>query len=307
MAIFVLGAVLLAIAVLYLARGRGRSSPLIWMLSVAVALSAGLVTVLDRDRVRADAGYEERVAVLAERDPRALTGPERLALLKNIALRRPDDAQAQRFLGDEFARAGRWFEAARSYERELRLAPSSRAWLDFGDAAVRLNDGVVTRPAREAYRAALELDPAAHEAEWRLAYGLYQDGEVDAAGRAWAALFARMPAGRARDALAIQAGEVMATPRSGPDADAPIAITPDDMAAFADAMIARVETRLARNPKDLADWCAVVFARARLGDRDAAEDALQRASAAFDLDDPEAVFINALMAAFGVESVTSSE
>lgn len=297
-AFYLITAACAALATAYAAAPLWRARP------AAAALLAGLAIVAAGGAFALSGGAPEPGAPIARRiaalrlpdvDAAALSPQERVAVLEAIAEDHPDDPMAFYFLAAEYARAGRSFEAVQARERVVALAPSADAYADLGEALVTRNEGQVTPEARRAFAAALAEDPGHPMALWFEGLALEQSGAMREAAALWGRLVAAMPADDpVRFSFAADAVARLSRPQAGPGEDAPAPMLADDadLAAFAETMLARVETRLDEDPDDLPSWFALYRGRLALGDGAGALAALDAADAAADWDEGERALLD---------------
>ncbi len=271
--------------------------------AVGALASLGLF-VLAGGGLQPGAAYADRLAGLSARAPETLSPPERLVLMQSIARERAADPLAHKFLGDEYGRAGRWFEAASAYDVAARLDPSPEHLSAFGRATVALNDGAVTQPARQAFAAALQRNPAHPDAGWFLALGDHQDGEIERAEARWAAVFADAPPDAPaviRRALATV--EILSQPRRGPvgmsgnaapaSVEAPFAAAIQGDAPDLSLMVERARVRADASPDQLAPSLVLAHALSVTGDAAGAVSAIERAQERFASDPGRLVLLEA--------------
>jgi cytochrome c-type biogenesis protein CcmH len=203
----------------------------------------------------------------------------------------PNDGSGWEVIGPAYVRLGRYRDGVRAFGNALQLLGSDvRRETSYGDAIVRLNDGVVTADARAAFERANRLDPKAVPPRFYLALALGQEGRKAEAVAAWQALLAGAPADAgwvpiARNALArVESAEVAApAAAAGPsEADIKMAaqMSPQERLGMIGGMVEQLARRLAGDPSDGAGWARLIRSYMVLG-RDAdARAALAKARSA---------------------------
>jgi cytochrome c-type biogenesis protein CcmH len=210
-----------------------------------------------------------------------------------------------------------WSKASDAFQHAIILGDKS-ADIDesYGEMQVLAAAGVVSPAARDAFAAAIKVDPKCQVARYYLALADSQAGETQKAIAAWVALAAEIPEGSpmragiaqgvssaARsagiDAPSLPKGQPAAAEApdaAGPSAQRPAAQGPaangptdDQVAAAAEmppgdrermihGMIARLADRLRGNPGDLDGWLRLGRAYAVEGETDKAIDACDHAA-----------------------------
>lgn len=188
-------------------------------------------------------------------------------------------------------------EAAATLSRATAKAPH-RADLRslLGEAQVAIADGKVSEPARQSFRAALNLDARDPRARFYLGLARAQDGDAKGAVEDWLALEADSPpdapwrpllAERLKQASAevgidLDGRRTASAPRGPSAADVAAAqqMAPSDRQQMIRGMVEGLAQRLEDNPGDVEGWQRLARARRVLGEEAAATDALRRASEA---------------------------
>lgn len=197
-------------------------------------------------------------------------------------------------LGRTYMSMGRYADAASAMETVIERDDATSAVLSrYAEALIAVDDGIVTPPARIAFRRAREMDPSNPAASFYEAIALDQDGESEqahdllvsrleqAAGPTpWMEAFIAQ-ANRIGDTIG-RAPVSLATfaPMSG-DAPGPTqddvasasGMSEDDRAAFIRSMVDRLAVGLADNPGDLDGWLRLGNAYRVLGETDKAREA----------------------------------
>ena len=306
-------------AAIYVARPvmRGTSAPRARLVGPTVAVAIGALSfgvyALNGEPAVEGRPYAAVADRLVEADPRTLSLPEQEVRLREIVRRAPEDADAMVRLGGVLSASDRHLEAVAMLERAARIAPTPQALSALGQSLVMLNDGEITAEARRAFEAAHEQAPGLAPPAFFLAQAAYEAGDRDEAFRRWSDLLARLDADDPyRRVVAMRAADLLSRPAAGPIAaedgaqgeDAPAApfadMTEDEAQAMIAGMMDRLETRLEADPDDIPGWLTLARARLLSGDREAAEAALARASAAADGEGERAV-LSALAGALEIE------
>ena len=271
-----------------------------WVALAAVALAAGTIGW----RLIYDPGAGAPAPAAAD-DP--------LAAMAADARANPRDAAGWQRLGFALFDAGRFAEAADAYAKASEAAPTNAVlWSSLGEALVMASrDNPMPPRALAAFRKAAELDSGDPRARYFLA--VHRDIGGDHAGAIddWLALLADTPAGAPWEAdlkrTIEQVGKInkidvadrmAATDGKRPTAPAPApafaaipgpsseelaaagSIPPGEQRAMAEGMVARLEGKLADDPKNVEGWIMLMRSRKALGQDAAASKALASAVAA---------------------------
>jgi cytochrome c-type biogenesis protein CcmH len=212
--------------------------------------------------------------------------------------------------GRDLLEQGRAAEAAEAFAHAAMKVPD-RADLrsQLGEARVAAANGMVSEPARAAFRQALSIDARDPRARFYLGLARAQDGDMKGAIDDWLALEADSPPGapwrpmlaeRLRSAAA-EAGVALdqrraemppaqpspapqsSLPQRGPtaaDMAAAEKMEPGDRQQMIRGMVEGLAQRLEDNPADIEGWRRLARARRVLGEEAAATDALRRAAEA---------------------------
>ena len=106
----------------------------------------------------------------------------------------PDDGRGWKVIAPVYMRLGRYEDAAKARANALRLLePTAQRQADLGEALVALDNGTVTPEAKEAFDAAIRLDPGNVSARFYQGLAAEQDGRREDAARIWRALLAEAP------------------------------------------------------------------------------------------------------------------
>ncbi len=265
---------------------------------VAVALAAGAIGY----RLIGSSGGETAPAAAAD-DP--------LAALERRTRDEPDNAGAWQELGFAYFELGRFADAATAYEKATGIDPDSAVlWSSLGEARVMASErDPMPAAALEAFRKAVSLDPKDPRARYFLAVEKDLAGDHEGAIAAWLALLAETPpdapwetdlrrtieqvgqinAIAVEERIAAAQDLRPATPAPamsgipGPTQEqitAASALRPAEQQQMAEEMVARLATRLEREPQDVEGWVMLMRSYQTLGRAADARAALGKALAA---------------------------
>lgn len=238
-----------------------------------------------------------------------------MAALERAAAESPQDPAAWRALGAAQFDAGRFEDAARSYEMASELAPGlAVVWSALGEARIMASrSDPMPAPALQAFRKAAALDPKDPRARYFLGVKRDLDGDHPGAIADWLALLGDTPPGAPWEAdlrrtieqvgkihkieVASRIAAVRQPASPAGQADMPLAaraipgpspldlkaaasIPPSQQREMVDGMVARLEGKLKANPRNVEGWVMLMRSRVTLGQRDKAAQALADAIAA---------------------------
>src|SRR5579863_3916161 len=224
----------------------------------------------------------------------------------------PRDPAAWRALGESRFEAGQYADATNAYQRAVALAPSNAAvWSALGESRVMASaHDPMPAEALKDFREASTIDPREPRARYFLAVQKDLTGDHDGAITDWLALLGDTPPGAPWEAdlrrTIAQVGQInhiavtariaavhqpapLAMPAppmagiAGPTAEdlqAASAIPPSQQQAMAQAMVARLEQRLAADPHNADGWAMLIRSRMTLDGPEKASAALAQAVAA---------------------------
>lgn len=222
-----------------------------------------------------------------------------LAELARAAAANPDDADAWLRLANAYSSIEMFDDAVAAYRKAISLGPVAAGINgDFAEALVMAAEGTVAPEARAIFEAELASGSSDPRPQFYLALGDYQAGKPREALDRWAAMIASTPAdapwlgivrehlARAANDLDLDVAEV--TPEPLPAQGGAPQLTPEQRAeleamnpAERDAMIREMveglDANLREDPMNLEGWERLIRARMAHGERDAAQDALNRA------------------------------
>ena len=229
---------------------------------------------------------------------------KQIAAMTRSAEANPGDASGWLRLANAYKSIEMYDDAVGAYRKAVGLGPlDAEINGDFAETLVMAGQGTVTPEARTIFETILSAGPGDPRPQFYLALGDYQAGKTREALDGWAALIAETPAdapwlGFVRDNLALAANdlgldvaEVMPEPlpaRSGgnaqltPEQRAEVeSMTPEERDEMIREMVEGLDAKLRDDPTNLEGWERLIRARAMLGERDAAQDALGRGLEAF--------------------------
>jgi cytochrome c-type biogenesis protein CcmH len=269
-----------------------------WVALAAVVLAVGTIGW----RLAYDPSAREEPAPGAN-DP--------LAALEADAKANPRDAAGWQRLGFAYFDAGRFADAAEAYAKATEAAPGNAVlWSSLGEALVMASaDSPMPPRALAAFRKASSLDPKDPRARYFLAVNRDLGGDHKGAIGDWLALLAETPPGapweadlrrtieqvgkingiEVADRIAAAAGKRPAATHPafgaipGPSQEqlaAAGSIPPGEQRAMAEGMVAKLEQKLAADPRNVDGWIMLMRSRKTLGQDAAATDALAKAVAA---------------------------
>jgi cytochrome c-type biogenesis protein CcmH len=273
------------------------------------------LAVLGLAAVAAVAGLGYRAMTGGESEsPGAADDPNAAPTLEQLEARAkadPLDTKAWQELALEYMARERYDDAARAWRQAIEGDPDNGArWSALGEARVyQTQSPEMPGPAVAAFEKALALDPTDPRARYFLAVRKDLQGDHAGAIADWLALLADTPPGapweanlrqtieqvgkingiatearmaeatKARPQPALTAGDAIPGP-SGEQIAAASAIPPGEQRDMAEGMVARLEGRLAADPRNVEGWVMLMRSRMTLGQADKAAKALKDAIAA---------------------------
>lgn len=274
-------------------------------LGLAVLGLAALAAVAALGYRALTATDEPEAAQSAEPD-----APPSLEELEARAKADPGNSGAWQELALAYMARERYEDAARAWRQAIEGEPDNAAlWSALGEARVYQTQSVeMPAGAVEAFRKALELDPTEPRARYFMAVKKDLEGDHEGAIRDWLALLEDTPPGapweenlrrtieqvgkindietesriaaasQGQPAPALSAGKAIPGP-SQEQLAAASAIPPGEQREMAEGMVARLEGRLAADPKNVEGWIMLMRSRMTLGQPDRAAQALKQAVA----------------------------
>ncbi|MXO73530.1 tetratricopeptide repeat protein [Alteraurantiacibacter buctensis] len=250
-------------------------------------------------------------------EPVASTGDAELDSLLAATQASPDSAEAWQRLAFAYFARNLFAQAAEAYDKAASIAPESAVlWSSLGEARVMASESdPMPAPALAAFRRALELDAKDPRARYFMAVNKDLGGDHEGAIADWLALLADTPPGapwetdlvrtiqqvgqregtdlqpRIDTALAARA-DLPQGPAALPGAPPAMAgipgptqeqlaaassIPPSQQQDMAEAMVARLATRLESNPQNVDGWIMLMRSYRQLGRDEQARSAYARA------------------------------
>jgi cytochrome c-type biogenesis protein CcmH len=213
----------------------------------------------------------------------------------------PGDGRGWELLAPIYMRAGRYDDAATAFANVARhLGPTMERLVDLGEARALAAGGIVTVEARAALDEAGKLAPINAKGRYYLARAQEQDGDKAGALATLRALLASAPPGaewaqtvsdRIRHIEGVPAG-----------AGAVAALGAEDRMAAIRGMVDGLAARLQAQGGTAQEWAQLVRARAVLGDRAAASQALKAGLAQHATDAAGVEQLRAVASEAGVEA-----
>ncbi len=246
---------------------------------------------------------------LAARPAAAGVAPvdEMVVRLESRLKEAPGDLEGWRMLGWSKFRMDDFSGAATAYAKAVELAPDDAETLSsYGEALARAAGGLVTPNAAAVLEKSRKLDPANPRARFLLGLKKQQDGKPKAALDDWLEMLRTAPdnadwyadvRGRVVELATSSGVDVSARlpapraipggapdPAAGPTAEEVAragSMDPASREAMIEGMVARLDARLEKDPRDVDGWVKLIRARRVLGQEALAASALARGSAAF--------------------------
>jgi cytochrome c-type biogenesis protein CcmH len=256
--------------------------------AIAAGLCAlGLYVLLGAPGVP-DQPYKQRVATWRKTDPATLDAPRLAAVLKTVAVDRPNDPQVFNFLGKAEMAAGDPFGAQKAFAKAADLAPTDPTYpTELGEARLAAAGDKLSAEDSAAVEAALHralaLDPKTIPARYALGETEIMSGDRASGLSEWRGLLADLSEADGR--RAILAAQIDRVAAGGPIETPPPAAPPTgqgaDASAFIRAMVASLAAKLKADPNDTEGWAQLVRSYGVLHDAPAQADALAKARKQF--------------------------
>jgi cytochrome c-type biogenesis protein CcmH len=238
--------------------------------------------------------------IQAGKQPDNIDMPAMLALIEKRVEDDPKEVASWHFLASNYLNAGRFTDAANAFDRIIAVTgPNAELYASMGEAMVFGNKGLLTEQSAAIFREALKLDPKDPKARYYDAMGLAQQGQKDAAKKAFEALLVDSPANAPwRRAVETQIAELSPNATAPQISDEQIknaeGMSADDRTAMIRSMVEGLDAKLKDNPQDIEGWLRLVRARAVLNEPDKAVAALSTARQTFAGKDGETKLLNDL-------------
>jgi cytochrome c-type biogenesis protein CcmH len=271
--------------------------------ALAISLSAGAVLLYLQLGVpgASDMPLAQRTDLPAPGDEEHVR--QQVAEMARAAEANPGDADAWLRLASAYSSIEMYGDAVKAYRKALSLGPvAAGVNSDFAMTLVMAAQGTVTPEARAIFEAELASAPGDPRPQFYLGLGDYQAGRPREALDRWVALIAASAAdapwldvvrehlARAAEDLDLDVAEVMPEPLPAQGGGSQLtqeqraeveAMTPAERDAMIREMVNGLDAKLLEDPMNLGGWEQLIRARAMLGERDAAQDALSRALEVF--------------------------
>ena len=230
--------------------------------------------------------------------PATMDLPTAIAKIEQHMAQHPDDGKGWAVLAPIYVRLGRFDDAERAYQNEIRLlGPSAERWGALGEAEVFAGSGTITSQATAAFQHAVALDAASPRANFYLGLAAQQDGDKAKALAIWQKLAANSPPDApwlptVRNHIAELSGTPLPAPAmaaapagsgvpGGPMAAQIASMAPDKQQAFIRRMVDGLADRLKSNGNDIDGWLRLVRAYRVLDELGKAKGALGDAKHSF--------------------------
>jgi cytochrome c-type biogenesis protein CcmH len=214
-----------------------------------------------------------------DRDPSQQTPEELIARAEAHLAANPEDARGWDVLAPIYLRLGRFEDAAGAFANAARLdAPTAARLAGQGEALTAAARGQVTDEARELFSQALEIEPGDVRSRYFVGLAAAQAGDRPAAEQIWSQTISELPEGSPWRGVIAQA----MNETQGPSQDEA------GRAEMIEGMVAGLAARLEANHDDVDGWQRLIHSYMVLERSGDAQDALDRARAAFGAGSPEA-------------------
>ena len=275
--------------------GTSAARPTLVMVTVLVFLGSYGFYLLIGNPGMPDFPLDEQKNSAARMTKEDAKSPEMInevAILKTYLAQKPDDIEAWRALGqletDLYDRP----EAAKAFQRWHELDPNSiDAAVVYAESLIILSDGRVVPAALLVLNRARKIQPKNPGVRHYMALAEYQDGKVEQALAGWKALAADSKPGapwlNALNRWIREAEKELGLPSSvargtGPALSAEQRATAADMspaerAKMIKSMVARLQSKMDENPKNIDGWFRLARAYSVLGQKADAIKAMEQA------------------------------
>ena len=230
-------------------------------------------------------------------DPATMDMAVALSRVENHLQLNPGDGKGWEILAPIYLRTGRYDDAARAYANAAtHLGPTMERLVDVGEARFLAAGGVVTAEARAVFEEARKLAPLSPKGLFYLAIAREQDGDKAGAVSDLKDLLASAsPDAGWAPMVAERLAGIEGTPRSAGEA------IPQDRIVAIRAMVDGLAARLGAQGGSAEEWGRLVRARAVLGEKALAVEALANARKALAADVPGLAGVEAVARESGIE------
>lgn len=216
-----------------------------------------------------DDSFKHRLAQWRAADLQTLPPAALAAVMRQVAVERPKDPDAWRYLALAESAAENTSASGRALRHAITLAPGrADLWELLGQSLVVESGGAPSPEADNAFREALKRDPTSIAARFHLARSRVMGGDKAGGIADWKALLADMPAEDPRRPALQQA-----ISEAQSETPAVAAAPPGGQLDMIRGMVAGLAERLKTQPDDPEGWVRLVRSYAVLGEsakRDAA-------------------------------------
>ena len=242
----------------------------------------------------------------------------------------PEDGRGWEVLAPVYLRQRRFADAANAYGKAARLLGGTpQRLVDYGNALVLANNGVVSEPARRVLQKAIAADASLIRAHFWLAVAKEQDGQLTDAANAWRELLKmggeqapwRSAVEQRLAAVEKETGSAPAEERAGKtntadagasadkdtlrgptqeDISAAGQMSASDRSAMIKQMVSGLAERLKSDGGSVDEWTRLIRSYVVLGDKQAASNALSEARGAFANDQKALASLGELASSLGL-------
>lgn len=214
-----------------------------------------------------------------DRDPSQQSPEELIARAEAHLAANPDDARGWDVLAPIYLRLGRFDDAATAFANAIRLdSPTAARLAGQGEALTAAANGRVTEEAQALFSQALDIEPGNVRGRYFIGLASAQAGDRQGAEGVWRRMLSDLPQDSPWHGVIAQAiGEMDVVPQ-----------VEADRTGMVESMVASLATRLDANHDDVDGWQRLIRSYMVLEREDDAQDALNRARAAFGAGSPEA-------------------
>jgi cytochrome c-type biogenesis protein CcmH len=205
-----------------------------------------------------------------------MTVDDAIAKVEAQLARTPDDVRGWSVLAPVYMRAGRFADAVAAYRKIIDLdGPTADREADLGEALMMADDGTIGDESLKLFESAAQRDPENLRARYYIAGHLTETGDYEAAVPAWEALVGLAKAGSANPDWVKTAEAGLQAARIGLNGG----VQRD--AAQIGAMVEGLSSRLLSQGGSIEEWTRLVRSRLVLGQTDLAQQAYEKARAAY--------------------------
>ena len=239
------------------------------VMAMAVVATAGLALTLYS--VLGNPGLPAQpLATRTDLPAPGMTLEEAVARIETRLAQVPDDLAGWLVVAPAYMQLGRFADAAEALRQVIRLdGPTAERETDLGEALMLAGPGVAAGEPMQLFLSAVARDPAHVRARYYVAAELTRTGDFTAAAAAWQELIALSTGG---ETWLPAAEEGLAVATAGSTGTAPLSI---------EAMVDGLTARLEAEGGGIDEWTRLVRSRLVLGQTELAQQAYERARAAY--------------------------